>query len=129
MWKPGAVFWGNVVLMALAQPALSQTLGGALDDGISWWRVGGAFLFCLGLGVAGAFFLRTRLGQERLLRILPRPRRRLALIETMRLSPASTVVLVSCDGAEFLILTSAGTASVVDRLPDRHGDLGERAPP
>jgi hypothetical protein len=116
------------VLLASVEPALSQSLGGAPDDGISLWRVGGALLFCLGLGVAGAFLLKSRSGGNSLFHILHRPQRRLAVVETLRIPPASTLAIVSCDEQEFLILSSSGTASLVDRLPQRDGDPAETPP-
>ena len=124
-WTPYTAIFGGVGLLLSAEPALSQSLGSAPDDGVSLWRVAGALLFCLALGVAGAFLLKTRYGRGYPLTFTAQRRRRLALVEAVRLSPTSSLAIVCCDDVEMLILTSADTASVVGQLPLKSGDRPE----
>jgi hypothetical protein len=111
-----------------AQGALAQTLGQGLDNDISLWRVAGSLLLCAGLAVAGAFVLRARMGHAP----LPLPfkitrRRRLQLIESLRLGQNSGLSIVSCDGREILVLVSPEGSKVLEELPARSlaGGLAE----
>jgi flagellar biogenesis protein FliO len=117
------------VACALATPVWAQKLGQGGGVEIAWWRVAGALILCLTLGVAGAFALRVRLraaGQAPSLKgmqawvalagalrpaitPLQRQPRRLKLIETVRLSHQADVCLLECDGRDFLVaVTSQG---------------------
>jgi flagellar biogenesis protein FliO len=101
------------------QTALAQTLGQGLDDDISLWRVAGSLLLCAGLAVAGAFVLRARQGHAPLLPFAIARRRRLQLIETLRLGQNIGLSIVSCDGREILVLVSPEGSKVLEEFPAR----------
>lgn len=106
------------MVMCAANSVAAQTLGGAVDDGISLWRVVGAFLLCVALGVAAIFALRARGGNPQLLSA----GRRLRLVETLRVGRQSHLSIVACDGKELLLLTSEQSAQFVGRLPLAEAD-------
>lgn len=95
-------------------PALAQTLGQAPDDGVSFWRVAGALLLCIALGVGAIFALRMRGGRVSPLPALIRRERRLQLIEVLRLGQHVDLCLVSCDDRTLLL---AASAHGIDVLP------------
>jgi hypothetical protein len=98
-------------------PAAAQVLGQAADDSISLWRVAAALLFCVLLAIGGAFALKLRAGTAF---VLPsRTNRRLRVVESLRLSPQSTLCIVDCDGGELLMVTTSAGAALIDRLPAR----------
>jgi len=106
------------LLLAEALPAAAQVLGQGGDDSVSMWRVAAALLVCVLLAVGGAFALRTRMGTGALVFAPPRGRR-LKLVETLRLSPQSTLCIVDCDGRELLVMASPAGAELLDRLSPR----------
>jgi flagellar biogenesis protein FliO len=85
--------------------AMAQHLAQADSPDIAWWRVVGALVFCLLLGVLAAFALRKRLrgGAP----VFGAAAKRLRLVESVRLSHRVDVCLVECDDRTYLIATSA----------------------
>jgi len=108
-------------LMLAGQAAQAVPLGQVGDDGVAWWRVAAALIFCLLLAVGGAFALRARLGggvgarRPLWLRAAQNPRR-LELIETLRVKPQVDLLIVRCDGRELLLSASAQGAELIERL-------------
>lgn len=100
-----------------ATPLMAQTLGHGTDDGISYWRVLAALVLCLGLAVAGAFAIRSRMGGSLKGFRLARHAHRLQLVETLRLSHQADVSIVICDGREFLVGVSPGGVALLEELP------------
>ena len=96
----------------------------ALDNDISMWRVAGSLLLCAGLAVAGAFVLRARMGHAPLLPFAVVRRRRLQLIESLRLGQNTGLSIVSCDGREILVLVSPEGSKVLEELPARSAVAG-----
>lgn len=114
-----------LILMSASTAAHGQLLGKGDDSGISLWRLIAALLLCLALAVAGAFALKARLGAGF---SLPGPiarRRRMQLVETMRLPNQVNLCIVMCDDRELLVATSARGADLIDRLPERPSDTGQ----
>lgn len=109
-----APFVGALGPALIAGPAAAQTLGQAPDDGVPFWRVAGALLFCIALGVGAVFALRMRGGRVPPLPALIRRERRLQLIEVLRLGQHVDLCLVSCDDRTMLL---AASAHGVDVLP------------
>lgn len=101
-----------------AKMAVAGTLGGAPDDDISLWRVGGALLLCIALGVAAIFVLRARMGYREWPLLIGKRDCRLKVVETLRLSGRTSLLLVVCDEKELLILSSEQTAQFVAHLPE-----------
>jgi hypothetical protein len=97
-----------------AGPVAAQTLGQAPDDTVSFWRVAGSLLFCIGLGIGAVFIMRSRGGRAPAFPALVRKDRRLHLIEVLRLNPHVDLCLVSCDDATMLL---AASQHGVDVLP------------
>jgi hypothetical protein len=105
----------GIALTMLHMPAEAQTLGqGAMDD-VSPWRVVAALLLCLMLAVAGAFALKARGGRVSFFPLATKRRRRLELIESLRLGQAE-LCLVMCDGREMLVLASSQGGSLIAEL-------------
>lgn len=105
--------------VTIASSGLAQTLGRAPDDSVSFWRVAGALIVCIVLGILAAFFLRARgdfLSALSLpkLPVLVRKERRLQLVEVLRLNQHIDLCLVRCDGATMLL---AASRQGVDVLP------------
>ncbi|HEY0959831.1 MAG TPA: hypothetical protein VGE05_11260 [Novosphingobium sp.] len=108
---------GIFAVIAFASQASAQTLGQASEDGVSFWRVAGALLFCLILGIGAILILRARNGAlptHPLLTSLVPKNRRLQLIEVLRLNQHVDLCMVSCDGKTMLLATSSRG---VDILP------------
>jgi len=101
----------------IAGPACAQTLGQAGEPQIAWWRLAGALLLCLGLGIAGAFVLRARVGAggptSLPWRFASTPSKRLRVIERVLVSPQADVCLIGCDGAEYLIAVSSQNVQLI----------------
>ena len=120
-----------VIWLSTAGAGLSQPLGQGRGTGLSWWRVLGALVLCLGLAVLGALALKVRLqgqigplsrpklglGLLRGIKIFDRPAQRLKHVESLRLSPQLEVSLFSCDDREFLIAAAAGGVIIVREGP------------
>ena len=115
-------FVGFGVMLA-GQAAQAAPLGQVGDDGVAWWRVAAALIFCLLLAVGGALALRARLGggvgvrRPTWLRAA-QTTRRLELVETLRVKPQVDLLIVRCDGRQLLISASAQGAELIERLDD-----------
>ena len=115
-------FVGLSFLLA-GQTVHAVPLGQVGDDGVAWWRVAAALIFCLLLAVGGAFALRSRLGggvgvrRPTWLRAA-QTTRRLELVETLRVKPQVDLLIVRCDGRQLLISASAQGAELIERLDD-----------
>lgn len=98
-----------------AWPLLAQQLGRGEDIGVSIWRVLGALLFCLLLAFAAIAVIRRKGGGRIDLAALTtqwraraeRPRRRIEVLESRRLSQHADICLVRHDEREYLLLLSA----------------------
>ena len=120
--KRAGLFAGFGFMLA-GQAAQAAPLGQVGDDGVAWWRVAAALIFCLLLAVGGAFALRSRLGggvgvrRPTWLRAA-QTTRRLELVETLRVKPQVDLLIVRCDGRQLLISASAQGAELIERLDD-----------
>ena len=115
IWRMAGV--GAVVWLLGTAPALAQTLGQASGAPIAWWRVVGATLLCLVLGVAGVLALKARSDGARQslaafdLRALftcassPAEDERLRVVQTVRLGHQVEVSLLAYDDETVLIAT------------------------
>jgi hypothetical protein len=115
--------------VTLASSGLAQTLGRAPDDSVSFWRVAGALIVCILLGILAAFFLRARGGAMPALPKFPalvRKDRRLQLVEVLRLNQHVDLCLVRCDGATMLL---AASSQGVDVLPFTGEPVRQRGSP
>jgi flagellar protein FliO/FliZ len=122
-----ALWLGPVVAAFAAAPAFSQRLGQASETDVPIWRVLLALAFCLALGVAAIFVLRRRFRGARPL-AFGRGERRLALVESLRLSHQVDLCIVTRDGREYLIAAGPQGATLLDgtALPAREpGDVQE----
>jgi hypothetical protein len=104
---------------AMPGPALAQQLGGGGGAGFSIWRVLAALLVSLVAAVGVAVALRARnkgglVSRPTWLSALA-PVGRIKIIESRRIAGQTELTLVRCDGTEYLVLTCAGTATVVER--------------
>ncbi|HLY89133.1 MAG TPA: hypothetical protein VKQ27_09120 [Acetobacteraceae bacterium] len=111
-----ARWFGALAVLSASGPAFAQ-LANPQDDGVSFGRVVGALLLCLGLAVAGALAIRARLGGGLALTLPGKSPRRLRLHESLRVSPQVQLAIVACDGREMLISTSASGAQLITHLP------------
>lgn len=112
-----------LLVLALAQPAMAQTLGQGASTDVPWLRVIGALILCLSLAVGGAYALRSRLGGgappaglkrwREALGLTEAAPRRLQLIETVRLSHQIDICLLRYDGKDLLIAASSQGAQVL----------------
>lgn len=107
------VLAGGVAAAVWPATALAQTLGqGQGGADISWWRVIGALVLCLGLAVGAAFALRTRLRGG--IGSLLTTNSRLTLIETVRVNQTLDICAVRFDGREFVIAATPHTVTVLE---------------
>jgi hypothetical protein len=98
-------------LMLAAAPA---RLGGGAALDISLTRIVVALLVCLTLAALAALLLRRSGGRI----VLPlRADRRIAVIESRRISPHADLCLLRCDGHDYLILSSAAGQQVLRQGP------------
>ena len=101
-----------ILALGRCEPALAQQLGqGGAGTEIAWWRLIGAFLICVALAVAGALALKSRMRGG-----LPKfgvGKRRLQLIDTLRLSHQVDVCLFALDDRDFLIAATPQGAVVL----------------
>lgn len=98
--------------------AFAATLGQAPEDDVSIWRVVAALFLCMVLAVGGAFALRVRNGNGRPISfpfLRAKVDRRLKLVETLRIGSHVDLSIVSFDGSELLIASSAHGAEVLTR--------------
>ncbi|AHE55641.1 hypothetical protein [Sphingomonas sanxanigenens] len=117
---------GPLTLALIAADAAAARPIIADEPGISAWRVVGALLVCVVIAIVAALALRARMGGGG--QILLRPaQRRLQLIETIRLTPTSSLALVRHDARELLILTGPQGAWVL--APGSTPDAGSEASP
>ena len=127
--RAAAIIAGAALLCLAAAPAFAQRLGQGTGTEVPIWRVLGALALCLALAVAAAYFLRRRLNGSLPL-AMGRARRRLQLVETLRLSHQVDICLVSCDGAEFLVAaTQQGATAINPNLPGPPGAQAEEEAP
>lgn len=101
---------GSFLLIAAscaAGMAHAQQLGQAPASDISWIRVTGALLLCILLAVAGAFVLKNRLG-GRLPAFSATSKRRLELVECLRLGHQAQICLVRFDEREVVVAVVPG---------------------
>ena len=101
-----------------AWPAQAQRLGGDSGVPISLARVLAALIVCLAAAFALALLIKRRSGglPRRLGQILKFSQgRRIRLIEARRLSLSADLVLVQCDGTEYLVLCSSAALQVLER--------------
>ena len=103
---PGALA-ASLPLALVAGPGGSPEAGPRPDTDIAWWRVVAALGLCLGLALAAALVLRTRL------RGVVRPASKAGKVascsfpvESLRLSHQVDLCLVACDGQRLLVATS-----------------------
>ncbi|WP_322966402.1 hypothetical protein [Sphingomonas fuzhouensis] len=109
----------SLVTMLAAAPARLGG-GGALD--VSLGRIVSALLVCLLLAGAAALLLKRgggRIDWTALRRWQAVPERRIAVIETRRISAHADICLFRCDDEDFLILSSATAQRVLRRSPAR----------
>lgn len=98
-------------------PALAQILGKEESDGISTWRVVGALILCLVLGTIAAFALKFGASPRLFLSRKTDRRRKLALVESLRLSHQTDLCIVDCEGHRVLLAISAHGAQLLHHLP------------
>ena len=105
--------------IAMPGPALAQQLGGGSGVGFSIWRILAALLVSLIAAVALALAIRARSRGGPVPRPLwfsaLAPAGRIKVLETRRIAGQAELTLVRCDGIEYLVLTCAGSASVLER--------------
>lgn len=109
----------SLVTMLAAAPARLGG-GGALD--VSLGRIVSALLICLLLAGGVAWLLKRGGGRIDWAALKPLnavPARRIAVIETRRISAHADICLFRCDDEDFLILSSATTQHVLRRSPAR----------
>jgi hypothetical protein len=102
--------------------AYGQQLGQGVDDGITPFRIVAALVICMVVAVAGAFAFKAWSRAGRIFQ-LANGRRRLQLLETLRISGQNEVCIVVCDGEELLVSSSADGVKLIRLLPGR-----ERSP-
>lgn len=106
-----------------AAPALAQRLASGSPAPFPWWRWFAAIGLCLGLAVAGALALRARLGGAggvawpsalpSLRAGAAARRRRVSVLDSVRVSPTLEVCLIRCDAEDYLL---AATPHAIVRL-------------
>lgn len=124
------------VAAALANPATAEPLASGAAPAVSYWRVAAALLLCLLLALAAALALKARLSGSivgpsglrlrafrsptRLIGNFLKPPlpRRLAAMETIRISPHADVCLFRCDGKTYLVAATPHGVTVLDAADD-----------
>lgn len=110
-------------LLSLATPALAQTLGRATGSpDVPWVRVVGALTICLLLALGAALALRGRLTGA-VSRLSP-TRRKMQVIETLRLSHQVDVCRLQCDDLE-IVLAATPHGAVLISSRERSGTSEE----
>ena len=89
----------------------TAALGQASEVAVPWGRVFGALVICLGLAVGAAFALKYRMGGT--LPSMASSKRKLRLVESLRLSHQVDICLVACEERRFLIAASPHGAVVI----------------
>ncbi|WP_230635828.1 hypothetical protein [Sphingomonas sp. Leaf4] len=114
---------GLMLLAASAASAPRLAGGGALD--ISLTRIVAALVLCLMAAALAAILLKRGGGRIDLSRLGMLRRtvreRRIAVIESRRISPHADLCLLRCDGNEYLILSSATGQQIVRARPVGEG--------
>ncbi|MEP9403186.1 hypothetical protein [Sphingomonas sp. VNH70] len=109
----------GVTMLAIAAAAATPRLGGGAALDVSLTRIVSALLLCILLAAVGAVLLRRGGGRIDLSRWRGAGRavagRRIAVLESRRISPHADLCLLRCDGREYLILSSATGQQVVER--------------
>ena len=107
---------GPVIVGGFVMPAWAQQLGkGNADDGFTLWRVTATLVFLT--VVAGAAWIVVRKNGGQLQLWQPKQDRSVRVIETIRVSPQSTLCLIEYDATEILIAFTAQSATVISRKP------------
>lgn len=110
---------GLTLLAAGAATAPRLTGGGALD--LSLTRIVAALVLCLMAAVLAVILLKRHGGRIDLSRLGALRQsmrdRRIAVIESRRISPHADLCLLRCDGDEYLILSSATGQQIVRARP------------
>ncbi len=107
---------GLTLLAAGAAAAPRLAGGGALD--ISLTRIVAALVLCLLAAMLAAILMKRGGGRIDLSRLRQGVgERRIAVIESRRISPHADLCLLRCDGDEYLILSSATVQQVVRSRP------------
>jgi len=103
-----------IVTTCVTSTAVGQQLGGGDDVEVSLWRVIAGVAVVLIFGVAALVFGKARVDALRLW--TPAASRRVRVIETVRISPQSSLCLAAFDGREYLIALTPGSATVVETI-------------
>ncbi|MBN3817448.1 hypothetical protein G3N57_12885 [Paraburkholderia sp. Se-20369] len=91
-----------------------HALAPTLRDGIDLYRIGGALLLCVVLGIVVMLALR-RYGFARPSgSVAPSARKRLTIVETARLAPRATLHLIEYDERRVLVVLHANGVSLLD---------------
>jgi len=107
----GGGLWASV-----ASSAWAQTLGQGGGTNLPWWRVIGALILCLGLAIGAAFALKTRLRGAG--PVFSSAKRRLQLVETLRLSHQVDICLLTCDDQTLVVAaTPQGAVFLNSKVP------------
>ncbi len=101
----------------MALPAWAGNLGGAAEDDMAYGRIVWSLALCLVLAIAAAFFLRHRLGTDLFGAFGSARVRRLKLVEQLRISPQASLVIVTCDDQELLLVSSDKGTQLLAQLP------------
>jgi hypothetical protein len=112
-WATTAGRAGGIWVTTFSSSAMAQQLGRGAEIDLPLWRILAGLGLILALGVGALLVVRSRGAKLTLWR--PVAHRRLKVIETTRLSPQGVLCLASCDGTEYLIAITPGSALVVDR--------------
>lgn len=94
--------------------AAPTRLGGGAALDVSLTRIVVALLVCLALAVLAAVLVKRGGGR---LTLPNRAERRIAVIESRRISPHADLCLLRCDGREYMILSSATGQQVLREGP------------
>ncbi|WP_156347249.1 MULTISPECIES: hypothetical protein [unclassified Sphingomonas] len=94
--------------------AAPARLGGGAALDVSLTRIVVALLLCLTLAVLAVVLVRRGGGR---LTLPIRAERRIAVIESRRISPHADLCLLRCDGQEYVILSSAAGQQVLRQGP------------
>lgn len=86
----------------------------ALGDGIDLYRIGGALLVCVVLGIVVMLALRRYGGSFPGRRGTQSTRKRLTIVETARLAPRATLHLIEYDERRVLLVLHANGVSLLD---------------
>jgi hypothetical protein len=107
-----------------AAPVFAAALGTATAPGIPWLRILFAFAFCIGLAFAAVWLLRMhregRIAQSAagwFQKRGERAERKIAVIETRRISTHADVCLLEWQGRSYLLLVGQSGVSLIDSDP------------